>query len=118
MKTFMVNTLSYRDLEYGNICYIQINKNENIPEHSPITIPENYIQVKIVDIWVTDLPLEVKIGVELLGENYHKITLHSCRGRGTKGKCLYLNPNEIFLRKTNENRHKARSNSGLGLQKG
>ena len=53
---------------------------------------------KIVDKWVTDLPYEVKIGVEfhdtLMDENF-KCNGHSCRGKGRDGFCYYLNLNEI-----------------------
>jgi hypothetical protein len=55
---------------------------------------------KIVDKWVTDLPYEIRIGVEfpdiLIDENF-ECKGHSCRGNGKDGFCYYLNLNEIKL---------------------
>ena len=56
---------------------------------------------KVIEIWVTDLPYEVKIGVEfpdkLLDENFI-CKGHSCRGNGKDGYCYYLSLNEIKLK--------------------
>ena len=61
-------------------------------------VPINSLEGKVVDIWVTDLPYEVKIGVEFLVKIYDRNLEnkgHSCRGKGMNGFCHYLNLNEI-----------------------
>ena len=53
---------------------------------------------KVVDKWVTDLPYEVRIGVEFPDALYDKnfeCNGHSCRGKGRDGFCYYLSLNEI-----------------------
>ena len=56
---------------------------------------------KIVDKWVTDLPYEVKIGVEFPNKLYDENFIckgHSCRGKGRDGFCYYLDLKEIKLK--------------------
>ena len=64
-------------------------------------VPINSLEGKVVDVWVTDLPYEVKIGVEfptiILDRNFENKG-HSCRRNGKDGFCHYLNLNEIELK--------------------
>ena len=66
-----------------------------------LDVPINSLEGKVVDIWVTDLPYEVKIGVEfpdIILDRTFKNKGHSCRGKGKDGFCYYLNLNEIKLK--------------------
>lgn len=66
-----------------------------------LDVPIDSLEGKVVDVWVTDLPYEVKIGVEFLFKIYDKNLEnrgHSCRGNGMNGYCYYLNLNEIELK--------------------
>lgn len=48
----------------------------------------------IVDKWVTDRPLELHIGVEIM-DGAFRGGRHSCRGNGKEGHCAYVKAHQI-----------------------
>lgn len=78
-----------------------VNEGDKVIANFNLDTPISSLEGKVVDIWVTDLPYEVKIGIEFpvkLFDEKFECKGHSCRGNGKDGFCYYLNLNEIKLK--------------------